>query len=142
MSEGAPARPWAGNATEYVAALVALAGRGRAWAPPSTSRTAKWWLGVARARLGAAGTELADDIRQAQGVRRRPDKEVKNDKRRHLQNGEERERKFDALGRDEQEHVAVVVARYQREPDRRGEQREDPEKAAHPYRVCRRPGAL
>ncbi len=48
MSEGAPAKPWAGNATEYVAALVALAGRGRAWAPPSTSRTAKWWLGVAR----------------------------------------------------------------------------------------------
>lgn len=53
MSDGAPARPWAGNATQYVAALIALAGRGRAWAPPSTSRTAAWWLGVSREMVRA-----------------------------------------------------------------------------------------
>jgi len=51
MSEGAPAKPWAGNATEYVAALVALAGRGRAWAPPSTSRTAMRPTSSTRANL-------------------------------------------------------------------------------------------
>lgn len=48
MSAGVPTTPWAGSATQYVAALIALAGRGRAWMPPATSRTAKFWLGMAR----------------------------------------------------------------------------------------------
>ena len=48
MSAGVPTTPWAGSATQYVAALIALAGRGRAWRPAATSRTAKFWLGVAR----------------------------------------------------------------------------------------------
>ena len=41
-------KPWAGAAAQYVRALIQLAGRGRAWQPESTSRTAKFWLGVSR----------------------------------------------------------------------------------------------
>lgn len=41
-------KPWSGVAAQYVSALIALAGRGRAWMPASTTRTAKFWLGVSR----------------------------------------------------------------------------------------------
>jgi uncharacterized protein YmfQ (DUF2313 family) len=41
-------KPWAGVATQYVAGLIALAGRGRAWMPQPSSRTALFWLGVSR----------------------------------------------------------------------------------------------
>ena len=44
----ADVKPWAGVATQYVRALIQLAGRGRAWLPESTSRTAKFWLGTSR----------------------------------------------------------------------------------------------
>lgn len=44
----AEVKPWAGVATQYVRALVQLAGRGLAWMPESTSRTGKFWLGTSR----------------------------------------------------------------------------------------------
>lgn len=39
--------PWLATAAEYTAALIALAGRGRAWRPAPGTRTHKWWTGLA-----------------------------------------------------------------------------------------------